>query len=79
MLRFLKLCAVAALLISILGSTSGAYAGDECYSPYEAEAEQGIRIHSELMVIGLILIPTRLCCRQFIEVHAPFHAINPPR
>ena len=25
----------------------------ECYSAYEAEAEQGIRIHSELMVIGL--------------------------
>ncbi len=24
-----------------------------CYSPIEAEAEQGIRIHSELMVIGL--------------------------
>ncbi|MEZ5919178.1 MAG: hypothetical protein R3D66_04485 [Alphaproteobacteria bacterium] len=24
-----------------------------CYSPVEAEAEQGIRIHSELMVIGL--------------------------
>ncbi len=25
----------------------------ECYQPIEAEAEQGIRIHSELMVIGL--------------------------
>ena len=24
-----------------------------CYTPQEAEAEQGIRIHSELMVIGL--------------------------
>ncbi len=24
-----------------------------CYTPIEAEAEQGIRIHSELMVIGL--------------------------
>ncbi|MCB1782958.1 MAG: hypothetical protein KDI13_03095 [Alphaproteobacteria bacterium] len=30
---------------------SGAAMG--CYSPREAEAEQGIRIHSELMVIGL--------------------------
>lgn len=28
------------------------YAG-ACYKPVEAEAEQGIRIHSELMVIGL--------------------------
>lgn len=26
---------------------------NECYSSREAEAEQGIRIHSELMVIGL--------------------------
>ncbi len=26
---------------------------DNCYSPAEAEAEQGIRIHSELMVISL--------------------------
>lgn len=24
-----------------------------CYKPYEVEAEQGIRIHSELLVIGL--------------------------
>ena len=27
--------------------------GGECYNSREAEAEQGIRIHSELMVIGL--------------------------
>ncbi len=26
---------------------------ESCYTPLEAEAEQGIRIHSELMVIGL--------------------------
>ena len=30
----------------------GAFAA-QCYSAQEAEAEQGIRIHSELMVIGL--------------------------
>lgn len=28
-------------------------AGDECYTPLEAQAEQGVRIQSELMVIGL--------------------------
>jgi hypothetical protein len=28
-------------------------AGRNCYTPEEAEAEQGIRIHSELMVIAL--------------------------
>lgn len=28
-------------------------AGRKCYTPQEAEAEQGIRIHSELMVIAL--------------------------
>lgn len=27
--------------------------GRACYTPEEAEAEQGVRIHSELMVIGL--------------------------
>lgn len=29
------------------------FAKNDCYSQSEAEAEQGIRIHSELMVIGL--------------------------
>ncbi len=32
---------------------SGAAQAKSCYSKTEAEAEQGIRIHSELMVIGL--------------------------
>lgn len=33
--------------------TAFAVDGTKCYSPVEAEADQGIRIHSELMVIGL--------------------------
>lgn len=37
------------LLIFLLPSAGHA----QCYSPIEAEADQGIRIHSELMVIGL--------------------------
>lgn len=38
----------------ILGLSYGnANSAGSCYSPVEAEAEQGIRIHSELMVIGL--------------------------
>lgn len=35
-----------------LGSTS-AQSSAGCYSDFEFEAEQGLRIHSELMVIGL--------------------------
>jgi hypothetical protein len=51
MLRMLKIYIVTMLLCFFAGSV--AYAANDCYSPYEAEAEQGIRIHSELMVIGL--------------------------
>ncbi len=40
------------LSISVL-SVSRSYAEDKCFTPAEAEAEQGIRIHSELMIIGL--------------------------
>ncbi len=40
------------LLFSIVYFPNSAIAGN-CYSQREAEAEQGIRIHSELMVIGL--------------------------
>lgn len=46
MIRFFTAFCVA-LLISFPASAS------QCYQPREAEAEQGIRIHSELMVIGL--------------------------
>lgn len=42
--------ALTLFLCTVLSSQS--YAGS-CYSKIEAEAEQGIRIHSELMVIGL--------------------------
>lgn len=42
---------LSVLLLSM--SLSGAAFAAGCYSPREAEAEQGIRIHSELMVIGL--------------------------
>ena len=41
-----------AFVLSVLFSTS-AMAAPACYTMPEAEAEQGIRIHSELMVIGL--------------------------
>lgn len=46
-----KTMAVLALL-TILVSVP-AFAAGTCYSDKEAEADQGIRIHSELMVIGL--------------------------
>ncbi len=45
MLRFLA----ALLLMTTLAAPSFA----QCYSKAEASAEQGLRIHSELMVIGL--------------------------
>ena len=41
-------CVTAFMLLSV-----NAQAASQCYSPLEFEAEQGLRIHSELMVIGL--------------------------
>lgn len=41
------------LIIIFCFPVGSAFAGAGCYSNAEAEAEQGIRIHSELMVIGL--------------------------
>jgi len=38
---------------ALLVFSQASHAGRLCYSADEAEAEQGIRIHSELMVIGL--------------------------
>lgn len=49
--KYLKLAAVAAL-VAVL-SAGSAHASSSCYSAAEFEAEQGLRIHSELMVIGL--------------------------
>lgn len=40
-------------VLSLIIAPTIAYAKDGCYTQAEAEAEQGIRIHSELMVIGL--------------------------
>lgn len=48
----MKFFAVFVLLVIFIAPVS-VYAGKGCYDAREAEAEQGIRIHSELMVIGL--------------------------
>ncbi|HCQ71233.1 MAG: hypothetical protein CL570_01970 [Alphaproteobacteria bacterium] len=48
--RFIKSLCVMMCLAFLPVSAS---AGEQCYRVNEAEAEQGIRIHSELMVIGL--------------------------
>jgi hypothetical protein len=45
----LKVLGLALLLAMVFGSARA----EACYSAREFEAEQGIRIHSELMVIGL--------------------------
>ena len=45
-------------LVVIFLSAGHAFAAT-CYTPEEAEAEQGLRIHSELMVIGLNCINMR--------------------
>lgn len=42
---------VLALTLTVVGTSTARAAA--CYTIAEAEAEQGIRIHSELMVIGL--------------------------
>lgn len=49
--QMLRSCFLAFLIVMI--SASSAFAGKACYTKSEAEAEQGLRIHSELMVIGL--------------------------
>jgi hypothetical protein len=49
MLMFKKIVLVLVAVLALIPAAQAA----SCYSPVEAEAEQGIRIHSELMVIGL--------------------------
>lgn len=48
---------LAALFVLVLGVSQAMAAA--CYTQSEAEAEQGLRIHSELMVIGLNCINMR--------------------
>lgn len=43
-------------LVTALFLSGTATAAEACYSAKEIEAEQGVRIHSELMVIGLTCI-----------------------
>ncbi len=50
-MRKLTISGVVFTLFLMIGTS--VFAGESCYSMAEAEAEQGIRIHSELMVIGL--------------------------
>lgn len=45
--------AVLLTVFLVLAALPAGAANNACYHPDEAEAEQGIRIHSELMVIGL--------------------------
>ncbi|MEM6811965.1 MAG: hypothetical protein AAF549_05795 [Pseudomonadota bacterium] len=45
----MRLLILSLFLITFAGNAEAR----KCYKPNEAEAEQGIRIHSELMVIGL--------------------------
>ena len=42
---------VVVCVMAVVGSTTAQ--AKVCYSKFETEAEQGLRIHSELMVIGL--------------------------
>ena len=49
----MKKAVLAAAILSMTVMPLNAFAAQKCYSAAEAEADQGIRIHSELMVIGL--------------------------
>lgn len=47
----MKKLIAAAVFAGFLATSAAAFA--QCYTPREVEAEQGLRIHSELMVISL--------------------------
>ena len=54
MLTFkMKITFYLTVLIMFLGAMASTAQARNCYSAKESEAEQGIKIHSELMVIGL--------------------------
>jgi len=64
---------ILALVIS--GFASGAaYANRDCYSSTQAEAEQGLRIHSELMVIGLNC--QHMGARQGMNLYGDYRALT---
>lgn len=48
-----KITSLMMVMASVLMLNVQPVQAQECYSKAEAEAEQGLRIHSELMVIGL--------------------------
>lgn len=52
-MKFLALLLAVTLLSSTAIAETRIRVGADCYTPLEAEAEQGVRIHSELMVISL--------------------------
>ncbi|MCB9991786.1 MAG: hypothetical protein H6867_10540 [Rhodospirillales bacterium] len=46
-------------VLALVISAGPAFAAKSCYTQSQAEAEQGLRIHSELMVIGLNCVNMR--------------------
>lgn len=48
-----RLVTLSLLLFSVFFLLSGVAQAADCYTREQAEAEQGVRIHSELMIIGL--------------------------
>lgn len=51
--KSIKIFSLAVLTCAAMLMPAHTALASQCYKPKEAEAEQGIRIHSELMVIGL--------------------------